>query len=1037
MLKNWKRSLLLGLFLISILTIPSFSVNSLSGIPNNKKTLSCSLGPSAIYQISTLEDLQNMQNDLDGDYVLISDIDASETMNWNNGSGFTPIGNDTHSFNGTLDGNGYSIHDLYIFSTNSSIGLISTNTDHSRIFNTSLIDVNISGYWNVGGMVGINNGIIENCSVSGSVKGIYSNIGGIAGVNQQLSAGERKIQDCKTDVIISGMDYIGGIVGYSGSASILRCSSQGEVISSASFYGGGGGIAGGGSSLISQCWSNSTIYGDICLGGIIGNVRYGADIEDSYSDCEIICSDSTAGGIAGYMRRGSISNCYSISRVASNSSGGGLVGYIDLAQAFDSYWDKEASNVSTSALGIGKTTLEMKDIFLYRHWDMDGIWDMIDDVSYPFLRWSNLSVAKIDDMSDHYIDEDSCFYLDLEAVSELPGGHGVYWNFTTNVGDWLKLVGDDGISGTPGNDDVGAYWINLSATINHIFYDYRNFTLKVNNTNDAPIIRTTMLPASFEDIPYSYHLKAEDIDPTLDDLRWTMSANCDFLSIDEDSGELSGLPDEDDIGQHQINLNVTDGNGGYDEIELSLKVNNTNDDPVIITSEIENILEDEEFSIQLDGFDRDPTNDRFLWTLETSADFIEIGERSGILSGIPGNDDVGIWFLNINLSDGKGGSSEMSLTIEVLNVNDDPEILPVNISKYLEDQEIKIDLDAVDIDPTSDELTWSIDTDAGFLSISETNGMISGIPIQKDVGNWLINVTVSDGNGGADMISFNITIENVNDIPAALSDTITLEIEEDTRYSLDLGDIFTDPDDDELQYHHTLLDHIVISIQGKKIIFDPEENWVGSGNITITAEDGIGSATIWITIDILQINDPPHDVMISGRNRFDVSDPHIFYASAEDPDLGYGDRLIYTWTSNISGEIGIGESINISLPVGIHNITLTVRDSEGLGSSFSMEVVIFSTDRIGDVDSLNNDINWVTIIAISSFIFIIACAGFLLYALWGKKKNTWIKVHGPEEVETPIPYHKAPSIDQLPYQEDPIMMKSKSTGIVPYEEKDQ
>jgi len=47
---------------------------------------------SAEVGISSCEELQNIEDDLGSDYVLENDIDCSETVNWNGGSGFDPIG---------------------------------------------------------------------------------------------------------------------------------------------------------------------------------------------------------------------------------------------------------------------------------------------------------------------------------------------------------------------------------------------------------------------------------------------------------------------------------------------------------------------------------------------------------------------------------------------------------------------------------------------------------------------------------------------------------------------------------------------------------------------------------------------------------------------------------------------------------------------------------------------------------------------------------------------------------------------------------
>ena len=85
---------------------------------------------AAAYEIWTIYDLQDMEDDLAGDYVLMADIDASATnpnslnfdsTEWGDGTGFRPVGYQWVGwpytklpFTGTFDGNGYTINNLYI-----------------------------------------------------------------------------------------------------------------------------------------------------------------------------------------------------------------------------------------------------------------------------------------------------------------------------------------------------------------------------------------------------------------------------------------------------------------------------------------------------------------------------------------------------------------------------------------------------------------------------------------------------------------------------------------------------------------------------------------------------------------------------------------------------------------------------------------------------------------------------------------------------------------------------------------------------------
>ena len=70
------------------------------------------------YIITTVEELQLINTKLDGNFALGNDIDASDTVNWNNGAGFVPIGRALNSFTGSFDGKGHVVRGVYINSTN-------------------------------------------------------------------------------------------------------------------------------------------------------------------------------------------------------------------------------------------------------------------------------------------------------------------------------------------------------------------------------------------------------------------------------------------------------------------------------------------------------------------------------------------------------------------------------------------------------------------------------------------------------------------------------------------------------------------------------------------------------------------------------------------------------------------------------------------------------------------------------------------------------------------------------------------------------
>ena len=146
------------------------------------------------------------------------------------------------------------------------------------------------------------------------------------------------------------------------------------------------------------------------MGGFIGNTSSNATVSDCYSTGSVN-GDVFVGGFVGLHNTSSITNCYSTGSVIGNLYPGGLVGYSMDSTTNDSFWDTQASGLSTSSGGTGKTTLEMKDVATFTDLStvgLDSPWDFVsnpnDDIGtddtwnidglrfndgYPYLTWQS------------------------------------------------------------------------------------------------------------------------------------------------------------------------------------------------------------------------------------------------------------------------------------------------------------------------------------------------------------------------------------------------------------------------------------------------------------------------------------------------------------------------------------------------------------------------------------------------------------------------------------------------------------------------
>ncbi|MGA1822013.1 MAG: putative Ig domain-containing protein, partial [Thermoplasmatota archaeon] len=346
------------------------------------------------------------------------------------------------------------------------------------------------------------------------------------------------------------------------------------------------------------------------------------------------------------------------------------------------------------------------------------------------------------------IDEDE----ELEVIFHNAGYNPFStWTFRSSA-YWMNWdEGSRKIFGTPDNSMIEVFWVNISASDDSYHIDHVNFTLEVVNVH--PCIMTENVMEALEDEEYfvDYQCSDEGCGSTL----WSIyNPLADWLQFDCCSGILNGTPENNDVGSYDLNISVDDGNGGINWTVFTLQVFDVNDPPVIQTIPYSTVLQGENYYVQMNARDVDDIN-IFEWTMITNAGFLSIDNVTGVITGDPENNDVGSYFLNITVYDKRGMTDSINTTLEVIDINDPPEWVdfPMN-SKIDEGIHYRFRMKAVDIDKddvirysvkTNPDSGMKIDPDTGLLEwISTTNGLDPDMSYTLN-----IEVTASDGELGS------------------------------------------------------------------------------------------------------------------------------------------------------------------------------------------------------------------------------------------------------------------------------------------------
>ena len=248
------------------------------------------------FVITSVSDLQTFadavnEGDYDGKTDAVVTLDADLDLA---GIVWTPMGDTSHDFAGTFDGQGHTISNLTIGTADAPItgelaGLFGVVEGTVKNLFLDEVSVNANVGYYVGGLVAYAVGPIENCHITKlDMDAVASGVGGLIG----YATSGNSIYGCSVSgeiAVKSGCQGVGGFIGSVGkNAQITYSGATVSVTAPKERSTNAGGFIGRGNgeraarAIVKNCYSKGAVTGGAYAGGFTGSMA-GMDIQNCYA----------------------------------------------------------------------------------------------------------------------------------------------------------------------------------------------------------------------------------------------------------------------------------------------------------------------------------------------------------------------------------------------------------------------------------------------------------------------------------------------------------------------------------------------------------------------------------------------------------------------------------------------------------------------------------------------------------------------------------------------------------------------------------
>jgi hypothetical protein len=245
------------------------------------------------------------------------------------------------------------------------------------------------------------------------------------------------------------------------------------------------------------------------------------------------------------------------------------------------------------------------------------------------------------------------------------------------------------------------------------------------------------------------------------------------MTIDANTGEITWTPDQSELGETYVFSVEATNSYGSDSQSITVTVYE-NHRPEIDSILDQTVEAEQEFTYNATASDDDGDALTFsAWTYPETT--LTIDSTTGVITWTPVEGEEGNYTVAVEATDGTDDAPTKFFNLEVTEapevLNNDPTIDAIVDQSVEANQTFTYNATANDVD--GDTLTFSLTQSPVSMTIDSATGDMTWTPVEGEEGNYTVEVTVEDGNGGNASTDFNLEVTEIPEEPATCELTIT------------------------------------------------------------------------------------------------------------------------------------------------------------------------------------------------------------------------------------------------------------------------